>query len=442
MLSISATLQSIVKKDTPIGVVGLGYVGLPLACLLAEKFKVVGFDINQRRVDELTGGHDRTNEVPEKARLLNSNLVYTTDAKRLAECAVVIVAVPTPVDQHKKPDLTPVQKASETVGKVLRQGMVVVYESTVYPGLTEQVCGPILEKQSGLTVNRDFYLGYSPERVNPGDRNHTIEKIVKVVSGSTPEVTDMLCQLYGSVIKAGVHRAPNIRTAEAAKVIENTQRDLNIALVNELAMLFERIGLDTQDVLEAAGTKWNFLPFRPGLVGGHCIGVDPYYLTYLADGVDFNTRIINSGRRINDGMGGFVARKTVRMVMEDDAQRAGRLRVAILGATFKEDIPDLRNSKVVDVASALEEFGAQVHMIDPHADADEFEEEYGRRLERWDAVPECDAVILAVKHAVFMTEYPLKRIAEKLRGAKVLVDIKGAYDREAAKAAGLKVWRL
>jgi UDP-N-acetyl-D-galactosamine dehydrogenase len=427
----------------PIGVVGLGYVGLPLACLLAKKFKVIGFDIKATRVEELRSGIDRTGEVEDKAVLLNPNLSYSADPKSLSECPFIIVAVPTPVDTFKVPDLKPVIASSATLGSVIKKGTVVVFESTVYPGVTEGICAQQISHPRGLKAGVDFFLGYSPERVNPGDKQHTIEKIIKVVSGSTPEVTDLIASVYGSVITAGVHRASNIRTAEAAKVIENIQRDLNIALINELSMLFDRIGLDTLDVLAAAGTKWNFLGFRPGLVGGHCIGVDPYYLTHLAEGVGFHTQVISAGRRINDGMGPFVAQKCINMLLKSDAAPlSSRPRVAILGVTFKENVPDVRNTKVVDVADSLESFRVETFLMDPVADAEDFHDEYKRKLVTWNQIPQCDAVILAVKHDVVMKEFPLERIAEKLRGAKLVLDLKGAYDRTRAAELGLRLWRM
>jgi UDP-N-acetyl-D-galactosamine dehydrogenase len=440
MQSVWKNLES--GTDT-IGVVGLGYVGLPLACLLAEKFNVVGFDINKGRVEELKSGHDVTREVEERSRLLNPKLKYTCEAKELKNCAIVIVAVPTPVDRFKKPDLFPVEAASKTVGQNLRPGAVVVFESTVYPGVTEDVCGPILAKESGLVCGKDFFMGYSPERVNPGDREHTIDKIVKVVSGSTPEVADLLCKMYGAVVKAGIHKAPNIKTAEAAKVIENTQRDLNIALINELSTIFHRVGIDTLEVLEAAGTKWNFLKFQPGLVGGHCIGVDPYYLTHLSESLNIHPQVILAGRRINDGMGAYVANQVLKMILSQGSGVEGRLKVGILGVTFKENVPDLRNTKVIDVIDTLEANNVEVFCVDPVAESHEFQEEYGRKLTSWNELPQCDAIVLAVKHKVFLTEYPLNRLQEKLKSnSKVLIDLKGVINRDEAKTSGVKLWRL
>ncbi len=429
-------------KVGSIGVVGLGYVGLPLACLLAKKFRVVGFDINKKRIAQLKDGIDRTHEVESRGDLLNQSLSFSSEADSLSECLVIIVAVPTPVDKFNVPDLTPVVSASKTVGKILKKGTVVVYESTVYPGVTEDICGRHLEKESGLKCGTDFFLGYSPERVNPGDKNHTIDKIVKVVSGSTPEVAQLLKDVYGAIVSAGIHVAPNIKTAEASKVIENTQRDINIALINELAKIFDRVGIDTLEVLEAAGTKWNFLPFRPGLVGGHCIGVDPYYLTTLAQSLGYHPEVILAGRRINDKMGEFVAEKTISLVLKGKARPQEKIKIGILGVTFKENIPDIRNTKVIDVAEALEKLGSEVHLIDPLADGEEFEEEYGRKIVNFADLPVCDAIIYAVSHDVFKKEYPLARIIEKLTDSKIVLDLKGVLDRDIAKKLGVTIWRL
>ncbi len=434
--------KSLEAKERPIAVVGLGYVGLPLACLLAEKFKVIGFDINPKRVGELKTGHDRTREVEEKSKLLHPNLSYTTDASELKKAPIIIVAVPTPVDEFNVPDLTPVVSASRTVGKYMDKGAIVCFESTVYPGLTETICAQHLTAESGLVLNKDYFLGYSPERVVPGDKQRTIDKIIKIVSGSTPEVLELLAKVYGSVVKAGIHKAPNIRVAEAAKVIENTQRDVNIALVNELSLLFDRLGMDTLDVLEAAGTKWNFLPFRPGLVGGHCIGVDPYYLTHLAEHVGFPTQIISSGRRINDTMGAAVAQKAVSLILKANTPPKGRLKVALLGITFKENVPDIRNSKVNTLATALESYGVEVFVMDPLADAEEIMHEYKRKLVKWEEIPECDAVILAVNHEIFAKEFPIERLVEKCTANRIVLDLKGSISREAAKKIGASVWRM
>jgi len=435
-------INSFNSGDKTIGVVGLGYVGLPLACLFARKFKVVGFDLNQERIAQLNDGFDKTNEIETKEELLQENLSYTSDKKILENCSVIVIAVPTPITQFKTPDLGMVQKASKTVGSVLKKGSVVVFESTVYPGVTEDVCGLILEQESGLQIGKDFTLGYSPERVNPGDKEHTIDKIIKVVSGSDDETTDFLCDLYSSVITAGVHRCPNIKTAEASKVIENTQRDLNIAIINELSVIFDKIGLDTKDVLKAAGTKWNFLKFTPGLVGGHCIGVDPYYLSYLAEGVGVHPQLIQAGRRINDGMAEFVANKCVNLMLNGSSGFEGSLHVGILGVTFKENVPDTRNTKVVDVANKLESSGVKVSLVDPLADTQEFYEEYGKNLVSWNELNQCDAIIMAVNHSAFKNEISIADIAEKLQGPRLLVDLKDVYDREEVAKHKLKLWRL
>lgn len=435
-------LASIASKESPVAIVGLGYVGLPLACLLAEKYKVIGFDINETRVQELRKGDDKTREVEDKSRLLHPNLTYTSNPSDISKAAVIIVAVPTPVDEFNVPDLRPVIGASQTVGKNMKRDAIVVFESTVYPGLTETICAAEIAKASGLTLNESFFLGYSPERVVPGDKERTIEKITKIVSGSTPEVLDLLAELYGSVVKAGIHKAPSIKVAEAAKVIENTQRDLNIALVNELSLLFDKVGIDTLDVLKAAGTKWNFLPFRPGLVGGHCIGVDPYYLTHLADSIGFHTQVISAGRRINDTMGASIAQKAISLVLNAPEPPRGRLNVAVMGITFKENVPDIRNSKVNSLILALEAFGAQVHVIDPLADPAEVEDEYRRKLVKWDDIPVCDAVVLAVTHNIFKEEYPLRRVIEKCNSNKIILDLKGCISRSEAQKSGAMIWRL
>lgn len=435
-------LKELEAQEAAIVVVGLGYVGLPLACLLSSRYKVVGFDIDARRIEELNKGVDATREITDKAKLLNDNLLYTNDSNVIGQSRFIIVAVPTPIDNHKKPDLTPLISASKLVGENIGKDSVVVYESTVYPGVTQGKCREVLEEYSGLVYQQDFYLGYSPERVNPGDRDHTIDKITKVVSGSNHEILKLLSRIYGSVITAGVHEAPSIEIAEAAKVIENTQRDLNIALVNELALIFERIGLDTLDVIAAAATKWNFLPFKPGLVGGHCIGVDPYYLTHLAEGLGLHPEVINAGRRINDNMGVYVAQKTLRLIFSQGQQVQAPIKVAILGVTFKENIPDLRNTRVVDIADELEKFGSEVYFVDPVAEKEEFEREYNKTLSEWDALPECDAIVLAVGHSIFNAEYPLQRLITKFGKSKIVVDVKGSLCREEAKKYGITIWRL
>ncbi len=421
-----------------IGVVGLGYVGLPLAVLLAKKFSVVGFDISEKRIKELKEGFDRTGEV-EREELLKTTSRFTTDERELRRCRLIIVTVPTPIDRHKIPDLRPLKAATRTVGRNLSEGSVVVYESTVYPGVTEEVCVPILETESGLKWKEGFHVGYSPERVNPGDKKHTIDRIVKVVSGDTPEVAELLKNIYGSVITAGIHVAPNIKTAEAAKVIENTQRDLNIALMNELALIFHRLGIDTRDVLEAAGTKWNFLKFEPGLVGGHCIGVDPYYLTFKAQEVGYHPEVILAGRRINDSMGKFVAESAVKLMIKEGKQILGA-KVLIMGITFKENIPDVRNSRVIDIYEELLSFGVKPSVYDPVADREEVKREYGiELLERPEEGAPYDAVIVAVKHDEFKGLSP-EFFSSICRTKPIVLDVKGIYDRE--KFKDLILWRL
>ena len=421
------TCVELEARKRPLAVVGLGYVGLPLAVALSRHMDVIGFDINAARVAELDAGHDRTREV--------------TDAA-LAEAAVIIVAVPTPIDQHRSPDLTPVVGASTTVGRHMSKGCVVVYESTVYPGLTEEVCVPILERESGLKLGAGFTVGYSPERINPGDKVHTLATITKIVSGSDKATADLLARIYGSVVTAGIHRASSIKVAEAAKVIENTQRDLNIALMNELAIIFDRMGIDTLEVLEAAGSKWNFLPFRPGLVGGHCIGVDPYYLTFKAEALGFHPEVILAGRRINDNMGKYVAESTVKQLIRRGA-RVNGARVGILGFTFKENVPDLRNTRVVDVIRELEDYGVTTLVTDAEADPDEALREYGQRLVPLEELQNLDAIVLAVPHkayAVMRPEDLRDRLADPGRG--VVLDVKSLYDPAAMREAGLAYWRL
>ena len=424
-----------------LAVVGLGYVGLPLAVALSRHMPVLGFDISSQRVEELRGGHDHTNEVSD-ADLASASLRYSCQADDLKQASVIIVAVPTPIDDHRAPDLTPVIGASTTVGRHLQKGAVVVYESTVYPGLTEEICVPILERESGLTFGRDFTVGYSPERINPGDKVHTLATITKIISGSDAATADLLAQVYGSVVKAGIHRASSIKVAEAAKVIENTQRDLNIALMNELSIIFERMGIDTIEVLEAAGTKWNFLPFRPGLVGGHCIGVDPYYLTFKAEELGFHPEVILAGRRINDSMGKHVAESVVKRLIRHKRQVNGA-RVGILGFTFKENVPDLRNTKVVDVIRELREYGVEPLVHDPQADYAEALREYGQKLLPLEALTGLDAIILAVGHreyAAMTTQDLLGRFVDADNA--LLMDVKAFFDPAAIRAAGLDYWRL
>jgi UDP-N-acetyl-D-galactosamine dehydrogenase len=395
-----------------LAIIGLGYVGLPLAHAFASKYEVVGFDINQKRIDELNQGIDATKELtPEQLKsvlpahnknLSTSHLTLSTNMEDIRDCNIYIITVPTPIDHHKRPDLTPLIKASETVGKVLKPNDIVIYESTVYPGATEEECVPVLEKFSNLKFNVDFYCGYSPERINPGDKEHTVTKILKVTSGSTPEVAKKVNELYASIITAGTHLAPTIKVAEAAKVIENTQRDINIAFVNELAIIFNKLGIDTHEVLKAAGTKWNFLPFKPGLVGGHCIGVDPYYLTHKAQAIGYNPEIILAGRRLNDNMGIYVANQVIKLMIKKGYKVDGA-RVLVMGITFKENCPDIRNSRVIDVIRELQEFGCQVDVYDPWANADEVRHEYGFALLNPEhlTLSAYEAAVLAVAHDGF-----------------------------------------
>ena len=422
-----------IKNDTVVlGVIGLGYVGLPLAVEFVKKYKVIGFDINEKRIEELKKGIDKTLEVSEKDLKSASNLCFTSNLNNLQEAEIFIVTVPTPVDSFKRPDLMPLLKASETVGKVLKKGNIVIYESTVYPGCTEEDCVPVLEKFSGLKFNEDFYCGYSPERINPGDKEHRVSTIRKIVSGSTPEITVCISNLYSKIITAGIHVAPSIKVAEAAKVIENAQRDINIAFVNELTVLFDLMGIDTLDVLEAAGTKWNFLPFRPGLVGGHCIGVDPYYLTHKAVHYGYNPEIILAGRRINDSMGAFVANKLVKQMIKKGL-KVNSVKVLILGITFKENCPDTRNSKVIDIIRELKEFGCDVDVFDPLADKNEVLRQYGLSLiydlKQID-IKEYSGMILAVAHDEFKNlDYLLMR-----KNGTIVFDVKGILNRDLVDA--------
>lgn len=382
-----------------IAVIGLGYVGLPLAHAFSEKYDVVGFDIAQWRIDELRSSVDRTLELNESQinEAIANNMQFTNQLEEIANCNIYIVTVPTPIDKHKKPDLTPLLKASESIAKVLKKDDIVIYESTVYPGATEEDCVPVLEKISGLNFNEDFYCGYSPERINPGDKEHTVTKILKVTSGSTPEIGEKVNELYASIITAGTHLAPTIKVAEAAKVIENSQRDINIAFVNELSIIFNRLDIDTNAVLEAAGTKWNFLPFKPGLVGGHCIGVDPYYLTHKAQEVGYNPEIILAGRRLNDNMGIYVANQVIKLMIKKGQKIEGS-KVLILGITFKENCPDIRNSRVIDVIRELQDFGCNVEVSDYWADEEEVQREYHLTLSKHENYENYDAIVLAVAH--------------------------------------------
>ena len=423
--------------DRTISVVGLGYVGLPLAVAFGKQQPVIGFDISAARIAELKQHRDHTNEVSQ-ADLRATQVAFTCDPADLKASDFVIVAVPTPINEARRPDLTPLQKASQTVGDNLKPGAIVVFESTVYPGVTEEVCAPILEQRSGLTCGRDFFIGYSPERINPGDKVHTLEKIVKVVSGQTPEVLETVAEVYASVVEAGVYRASSIKTAEAAKVIENTQRDLNIALVNELALIFDRMGIDTLEVLEAAGTKWNFLPFRPGLVGGHCIGVDPYYLTHKAEELGYHPQVILAGRRINDGMAHFVAEKTIKMLIRSGVNPNGA-RVGILGITFKEDVPDMRNTKVVDIYAELADFQVSLIAHDPLADPAEVQSHYGVTLAGEDQLRDLDAVILAVAHAQYRDK-GIEWVQAMVRPGGCVLDLKSLYQQ--SDFSNHAYWRL
>ena len=422
-----------------IGVIGLGYVGLPVALAFAKHFPgTVGFDVSEGRVEALRRGIDETREVAQDV-LRETTLEVTTDPARLAECSFLVVAVPTPINGHHAPDLRPVRSATETIGRHLRPGSVVVYESTVYPGVTEDVCGPLLERVSGLRRGVDFTLGYSPERINPGDRLHRFEHITKVVSGEDAATLERVANAYARVVEAGVHRAPSIRVAETAKVIENVQRDLNVALMNELALICDRIGIRTHDVLAAAGTKWNFLKFEPGLVGGHCIGVDPYYLTTLAESVGYNPQVILAGRRINEGMGAFVAQRLVKLLANTDV-RIKSARVAILGLSFKPDVPDLRNTKVVDIVYELRNFGIEPMIFDPLVSAAEAHEEYGLRLVPREELGGLDAMILAVPHRELIEE-PLERLTLPLKNGAVFIDVKSAIDPRKLRS-DLVYWSL
>ncbi|MDI3513905.1 MAG: UDP-N-acetyl-D-glucosamine/UDP-N-acetyl-D-galactosamine dehydrogenase [Rhodocyclaceae bacterium] len=425
---------------TTIAVIGLGYVGLPLAVEFGKKYRTVGFDLSAEKVAAYREFYDPTGEVSSDDLRAATRLTCHTDPAVLREADFVIIAVPTPVDEAHQPDFTPLVKSSETAGRHLKRGAIVVYESTVYPGATEEVCIPILERESGMKWKQDFFVGYSPERINPGDKERTVTRILKVVSGDTPETLATVQEIYGSVITAGVYPASSIKVAEAAKVIENTQRDLNIALMNELAVLFHKIGIDTLEVLQAAGTKWNFLPFRPGLVGGHCIGVDPYYLTHKADMLGYHPQVILAGRRINDGMGKYVAEQTVKEMIAAGSSIKGA-RVIVLGLTFKENCPDLRNSKVIDVIHELQSYGCNVHVHDPVAASAEAEHEYGVRLESWDALPVADAIVAAVAHKEYL-QMPLPGLLEKLAPGGVFADVKSSYDQAAMREAGVRLWRL
>ncbi|MFH1873140.1 MAG: nucleotide sugar dehydrogenase [Pseudomonadota bacterium] len=423
-----------------IAVIGLGYVGLPLVVEFGKHRRCIGFDISLTKVESCQRGVDPSRELSDDDMALARHAEYTADPQRLGDADILIVAVPTPVDTAHRPDFAPLIGASETAGRHMKPGAVVVFESTVYPGATEEVCIPVLEKASGMTWKQDFFVGYSPERINPGDREHTLTSILKVVSGDTPETLDTVAKLYEKIVVPGVHRASSIKAAEAAKVIENTQRDLNIALMNELAIIFDKLGIDTLEVLEAAGTKWNFLDFRPGLVGGHCIGVDPYYLTHKAEMIGYHPQVILAGRRINDGMAKFVAEQTVKHIIRSGGQ-VKRARVNILGLSFKENCSDIRNTKVVDILHELESFGVEVFLHDPLADAAETRHEYGVGLTDWEDLPQADALILAVAHREYL-DMPLQRLLSKVIRGGNFIDVKSKFDRRALEAQGLRVWRL
>ena len=421
-------------KIKNIAIIGLGYVGLPLAIEFGKKYKVLGFDINSSRVEELSGGKDRTNEADLSALKVAMNLaiktkdkglIFSSKIEDLQTCNIFIVTVPTPINQFKAPDLTPLLKASEMLGKLLKKDDIIIYESTVYPGCTEEDCVPVLEKNSGLIFNRDFYCGYSPERINPGDKINTLTKIKKVTSGSTPEIAEVVDNLYKSIIDAGTHKAPSLKVAEASKAIENAQRDINISFINELALIFDRMGIDTNDVLEAAGTKWNFLKYKPGLVGGHCIGVDPYYLAHKAESLGYYPQVILSGRRVNDNMGIFVANKLVKILISKN-NIISKSTVLVLGITFKEDCPDIRNSKVIDIVKELQQFNINVDIYDPHADKKEVEKEYDiKLLDNIDS--KYDAIVLAVSHSYFLN---LNYFDLKKNSNSIIFDLKGFLDRK------------
>lgn len=429
----------VASMEEKIAVIGLGYVGLPVALAMARQFpNTIGFDVNPERVESLRNGIDHTGEVSSE-ELRAAALDITADTARLTDATFFIVAVPTPVDQNHRPDLTPVLRASETVGRALRPGAVVVYESTVYPGVTEDICGSVLAKASGLRRGVDFKLGYSPERINPGDKEHTFERIMKVVSGEDEETIARVAGVYGAVVPAGTHKAPSIKVAEAAKVIENIQRDINIALMNELALIFDRVGIRTRDVLTAAGTKWNFLPFEPGLVGGHCIGVDPYYLTTLADELGYNSQVILAGRRINESMGPFVAQRMVKLLSHTDVP-VRKARVGILGLTFKQDVRDLRNSKVIDIVNELRQFGIEPIVHDPIIDPADADREYGLRNQPWSELTRLDGMIFAVPHKPLL-EMPRERFFEPLVDNGILLDVKSAL-RPTEVPRGIRYWSL
>lgn len=423
-----------------VAVVGLGYVGLPLAVEFGKKRQTIGYDLSRSKVESYKRYVDPTGEVSIDELCAASQLLVTTDPAELSRADYIVVAVPTPVDLAHQPDFASLVGASETVGKNMKRGAIVIYESTVYPGATEEICIPVLEKHAGMKWKKDFHVGFSPERINPGDKQHTLTTILKVVAGDDESTLERVAELYESIVTAGVHRASSIKVAEAAKVIENTQRDLNIALMNELAIIFDKLGIDTLEVLQAAGTKWNFLPFRPGLVGGHCIGVDPYYLTHKAEMIGYIPQVILAGRRINDSMAKFVAEQTIKQIIKADINVRGA-RVNVLGLSFKENCPDLRNSKVADLISELQSYGIEIHVHDPVASAEEARHEYGLKLESWENLPCADAIIVAVSHREFL-DRPLTDFQTKVSDKGCFIDVKSQFDQAALREAGLNVWRL
>lgn len=429
-----------IDSKVVVAVVGLGYVGLPLAVEFGKRFHTIGFDLSVAKVQAYREGYDPTGELSRADLTAATRLEVTTDPSALASADYVIVAVPTPVDEAHQPDFSPLIGASEFVGRYMKPGVTIVYESTVYPGATEEICVPVLEKFSGKVWKKDFFVGYSPERINPGDKEHTLTTIVKVVAGDTPETLERVADLYLAVVQAGVHRASSIKVAEAAKVIENTQRDLNIALMNELALIFDRLGIDTSEVLEAAGTKWNFLKFKPGLVGGHCIGVDPYYLTHKAEMLGYHPQVILAGRRINDGVGKFIAEQTVKLLINAGGIVKGA-RVAVLGVTFKENCADIRNSRVIDVISELRDYGIEPLVHDPVADTEETWHEYGLKLSPWDDLGKLDVMVLAVAHDAYVN-MGLPSLLKKLKPGGGIIDVKAQLDRQSLEQQSIPYWRL
>ena len=437
---IMVTYDSLISRKKKISVIGLGYVGLPLAVYLSKHFDVTGFDLQKKRVAELKSGVDKTLEVSAE-QLACADITYSDDPKILSESSLIIVAVPTPIDKYRIPDLSPVKNASLSVGRNLKKGACVVFESTVYPGVTEDICVPIIEKESGYKLGQDFSVGYSPERINPGDKKHTLENIVKIVSGSDEKTKKFLSRVYGTIVKAGIHEASSIKVAEAAKVIENTQRDLNIALMNELALIFAKMGIDSIEVLKAAGTKWNFLPFRPGLVGGHCIGVDPYYLTFKAESLGYHPEIILSGRRINDSMGKYVAEQAVKKLIKAK-KNVFNAKIAILGITFKENVPDLRNTKITDIIEELKDYGVKTYAHDAFADPDDAMKYYNIKLFDLDQINDMDLIIVAVSHKPYLDMGLSEIIALCKKQHPIIMDIKGCFDIVEAKKIKADYWRL